>query len=713
MSPGRTHPLDLPLHKRLAASVGAWKAIGASSTVRNWIVHGVRIEWRGRPIQPFRKAGPPVTAAQSKWWHAGEAVRLQKQGSLYKYPAGVVPEYCSPAFLVPKGAESWRLVINEKHVNLACIPRKCRYESLKMLQRLDLSGVHAVKVDLKDAYYQVPVHAADRKYFAFEFAGSFYHLNCLPFGWLNSPWYFTKVVKALVTYIRTVRKANPKSGPPPAPGQFYSIPGRQGQHSAVKVLPYLDDFLFLFKDKEAAQAGSTWLQELLFWLGFTPHDKKCVWTPSTRVEHLGLIVDLGRGVFEVPAKKLARLANMAKGLRITASKNCRLVKKQELASFCGFAQSLRLAVSCAGLFLRSLYDACSAVKGWRGTVRLDRQAMADLQWWSRIPVRHCEAPIQLKAGTPELYVDASMQGWGASMAGQEARGYFTPEERTMMIAQLELRAVRYALLSFPAELKDRCVLLREDNTVTESVIRNACSKSPVMMEEYRLLWAVADELHISFKVVRVASADNIADAPSRHVDRDDYKLCAEQFRAIESRFGPFDVDLFASTTNAQCSKFFSATRCPGTAGVDALLQCWSGMKCYGNPPFSADVMLQVVQKVRMEKVDVVLVVPNWPGQAWFQELMILPVTVLHLPGDTPLFARGVSGGRELSPPPKWGVLAVHVQPSLAGWVNRTQVTVRGLRLPRVAKLPGCGTAMQPLPRARRPRRSCLICEPPC
>jgi hypothetical protein len=68
----------------------------------------------------------------------------------------------------------------------------------------------------------------------------------------------------LVTYIRTVRKASPKSSPLPALGHFYRIPSGQGQHSAVKVLPYLDDFLFLFEDKEAAQAGSVWLQQLLF-----------------------------------------------------------------------------------------------------------------------------------------------------------------------------------------------------------------------------------------------------------------------------------------------------------------------------------------------------------------------------------------------------------------------------------------------------------------
>jgi hypothetical protein len=35
--------------------------------------------------------GPAVTAAQAKWWHAGESVCLQKQGSLFQHPAEVEP----------------------------------------------------------------------------------------------------------------------------------------------------------------------------------------------------------------------------------------------------------------------------------------------------------------------------------------------------------------------------------------------------------------------------------------------------------------------------------------------------------------------------------------------------------------------------------------------------------------------------------------------
>jgi hypothetical protein len=145
-----------------------------------------------------------------------------------------------------------------------------------MLQRIDLSGVHAIKVDLQDAYYQVPVQQAHRKYFAFEFAGHFYHLNCLSFGWLNSPWYFTKVAKAMVTYVRSCRTATPTA----APGRMYRTPGRSEQHNAIKVLPYLDDFLFLFKDKEAAETGSVWVREMLFWLGFTRTPKSAFGRPA-------------------------------------------------------------------------------------------------------------------------------------------------------------------------------------------------------------------------------------------------------------------------------------------------------------------------------------------------------------------------------------------------------------------------------------------------
>jgi len=634
----------------------------------------VPIEWRGRPIAPFQKKPLPVTAAQRKWWFNTEKARLVKQGSLFVYPPGEVPLYVSNSFCVPKGSDSWRLVVNAKHVNLACKPHKCRYETLKLLQRLPISNAFAIKADLKDAYYQVPIAPEYRKFFAFEFAGEYYHLNCLPFGWLNSPWFFTKISRVFVSYLRSPRAAASSTASRALPHSIFpprSQSRRQNSNdprlTGARVLPYLDDYLFLFPDKETAHAGSQWIRDLLFWLGFTPHDKKCVWEPTQRVEHLGLIVDLQHGTFEVPAKKAARLVNLAKSLRITATKQCRLVSKQDLASFCGFAQSVKLAVSCAQLFLRSLYDALSSSPGWRGKVRLNRQAMSDLQWWSDLPVRHRQAQIQLKPGSPELYVDASKTGWGAVLNGDlVARGSFTPAESSLMIALLEMRAVRYALQSFADLLRDRCVLLREDNTCTESVIRNACSKSAAMLAEFRQLWHLADELHVTFKVVRVASAQNLADAPSRLVDSADYQLRDVFFQQLQRRWGPFDVDLFAAPHNALLSRFYSAAYCPGTSGVDAFMQPWSGQRCYGHPPTAPDVLLQVAQKLQEEAVEAVMVVPFWPGQQWFAELVQLADEAWLLPQHASLFLPGPQGDPHSWLPPTWKVVAFHIPPSRPG-----------------------------------------------
>jgi hypothetical protein len=97
------------------------------------------------------------------------------------------------------------------------------------------------------------------------------------------------------------------------------------------------------------------------------------------------------------------------------------------------------------------------------------------------------------------------------------------------------------------------------------------------MAEYRSLWAVLDELHVQLQVVRVASAHNLADEPSRVLDRGDYRLDPAVFACIDALWGPHDIDLFASDTNTQLPRYFSLYRCPGTSGVNALLQPWGGL----------------------------------------------------------------------------------------------------------------------------------------
>ena len=62
-----------------------------------------------------------------------------------------------------------------------------------------------VKVDLKDSYFAIPVHAEHRKFLRFWFEEKTFEFNCLPFGLLPAPWVFTKTFETHGSTLTRVR----------------------------------------------------------------------------------------------------------------------------------------------------------------------------------------------------------------------------------------------------------------------------------------------------------------------------------------------------------------------------------------------------------------------------------------------------------------------------------------------------------------------------
>ena len=653
----------MSLYKGLRDRLANWHAIGADSATLRRLKHGVPVEFAGDVLPPsFRLSPIPATDQQRAWWFEVEEPRLVQLGAIRRCPQdSPAPLYCSNAFCVPKD-KTWRLVVNLKRLNSFCKPYKCRYDTLKLLSSWDMKNSWMVKVDLQDAYYHVSVQADHRHFFTFEFCGVLYEMCTLPFGWVNSPYFFVKTMRSVVRYLRDPEHALRRHchrPPPPPPHQFYPSQ-RTAYRYGVRALPYLDDFLFVFSTKAQAVAGSVWIRDVLDFLGLSHHPRKCQWEPSQRVVHLGLIVDTSSGQFEVPGEKLAKLKRMAVDLRVTAKKNRRLVLKSELAKFCGFAQSVKLAVPPAQLFLRDLYDDIAQPVSWSSRVRLSRASMRDLDWWANIPTQHSSSPIQMQPVSAMLSVDASSHSWGAVLNNVVARSYWDSDELQLHINLKELRAVRYALLSFSHLLQGKIVMLNEDNSTAQAIITKYSSKSPELHLEFRLLWDTMCKLGITLRVQRVNSADNIADAPSRFVDEADFKLHSRWFDFIDARFGPHDVDLFATNLNAQLPCFFSRFHCPGTSGVDSFAQEWAPYNCYANPPYDPDLLLSLVQRVRLDRVNITLVVPYWGAQAWWQQLMEVAAEVLYLPQEFGLFLPGLGGSVVPLPAPPWQVAVVRV-----------------------------------------------------
>mmetsp|Transcript_17685 Transcript_17685/g.26634 ORF Transcript_17685/g.26634 Transcript_17685/m.26634 type:complete len:187 (-) Transcript_17685:785-1345(-) len=127
--------------------------------------------------------------------------------------------------------------IDLRFLNLHTRKCACVFEPLSSLRRMCRKGDWMCSLDLADAYHHVPFHASALRYFTFAIETlssdgtprvEYFSTPVLNFGWTNSPFYFTEVMKAVVTCLR--------------------CPDRTGraQRPGVRTLPWLDDFAFFF-----------------------------------------------------------------------------------------------------------------------------------------------------------------------------------------------------------------------------------------------------------------------------------------------------------------------------------------------------------------------------------------------------------------------------------------------------------------------------------
>ena len=72
-------------------------------------------------------------------------------------------------------------------------------ERLHLLKEISEQDDYLSKLDLKDAYFYVPLNKQSRKYVRFEWEGSLYEFLFLCFGLGPAQRLFTKLIKVLVS----------------------------------------------------------------------------------------------------------------------------------------------------------------------------------------------------------------------------------------------------------------------------------------------------------------------------------------------------------------------------------------------------------------------------------------------------------------------------------------------------------------------------------
>ena len=588
---------------RLRHFANEWQKITSDKNILQ-IVTGVKLEFLMTPTKQ---------EVISTNYDSGTGEKIESEiQSLFK--KGVITKCAdnsdlvrSPIFLRDKKDGKFRLILNLRHLNESIAYHHFKMDTLKTVIQLLTKNCYMASIDLKDAYYTVPIHKDFQKYLAFAWDDEIYVYTCLPNGLGPAPRLFTKLLKPPIHKL----------------------------HKAGHILSaYIDDIYLQGSSFEECAANVADTIICFDKLGFIIHPTKSEFIPRQSITFLGFILDSTNMTVRPNADKIGKVTDTCK--RLLAKNDCTI---RELASAIGLLVSCFPGIAHGPLYYRELeHNKVCALKAFKGDfnkhTNIYPMAIVELKWW----VSNIKKGYKCISQPPPSIIistDASMTGWGAIWNDAKIGGHWNDREARHHINYLELLAVYNALTSFFKDVKSMHIRIYSDNTTAVCSINNmGTSHSPTCNSLVRKIWLWAIERDIWVSTAHIPGVLNIeADKKSREKPKDsEWKLDRGVFEKAVKHFDFYpEIDLFASRHNFQVDKYVSFTQDPEAHAIDAFSMSWKNLKFYAFPPFS--IILPMLQKIQQEQAQGLCVCPDWPTQSWYpimtKMLLVPPLHIKH------------------------------------------------------------------------------------
>ena len=166
------------------------------------IAQGFKIPFSQTPFQ----FGPPQLARvnqEEKLQINSEIKEMLRNGAIQQVKSGP-EELLSNLFLVNKKDRGQRPVINLKFLNSFIPYQHFKMEGMHLIKDLLQEHDFLIKIDLKDAYFGIPLNKSPRKYIRFHWEGNLYEFFCLCFGLGPVLLIFTKLLKIRIALLRRI-----------------------------------------------------------------------------------------------------------------------------------------------------------------------------------------------------------------------------------------------------------------------------------------------------------------------------------------------------------------------------------------------------------------------------------------------------------------------------------------------------------------------------
>lgn len=608
----------------------AWECVRASNVVLGWVREGVNLVFLDGPPPSWRK--PNKTMGEEEWQFADGEVKGLLERAAVRVACGVPRGVSSLKVVLKKGPKKFRLCIDMHWLGRYIKVPRFKFEGLNDVNLVLCPGDWMFSLDDVAGYHHWSIREAFRTYFAFEWDGVLYEWCVLPFGVASAPWVFTKGKRVLVKMWRA-----------------------QG----IRLIPYMDDFLFAASSREEALRLRAQVLEDLAALGWSTSWAKSQWKPAQIVEFLGFIIDTREGMVRVSESKVERILQLGQKLLGERGR----VRVRDVAVFAGVVMSVGRAVRPVRWFTRALYsligvtvftDNAAAIpwKVCRNFFRcfLTPGARVEIKWWLDNISLWNGTRIWREVILCIITTDASAVGWGAWWGEVRVSGVWPQAARFWSSNRRELMAVLLALRRYE-EWKgggswgnNLVVRVRSDNSTTVACLNKLYSKSPVLLDIIGHIWKIILQAGVDIRAEWIPGVENVtADWLSRWGGDDECSLRSEWFDLFYRFWGPFTVDCMAGAANKKLLRFYSMYPCEGSLGVEVLGWSWECECVWVFPPFS--LVGRVVEHMSICRARGAILVPKWEAQPWWPVLMGRALEWFVLPKGVRVFEgeEGVCG----------------------------------------------------------------------
>lgn len=349
------------------------------------------------------------TKAESKLM-ANEINHLLSIGAITKC-SPIAGQFISDIFLVPKKDGYMRFILNLKKFNKFVHAEHFKLEDIRIAIKLLNKNDYMTTIDLKEAYFCIPIHKDHQKYLRFYYNGILYGFTALPFGLSSSPYIFTKILQPVMALLRA-----------------------QG-HKSVR---YLDDILCIGNSKYSCLKNTCTTLRYLQDLGFVINAKKSNLEPKMSCKFLGFVLNSNLMIIEIPEDKRHKLYNLI--IKIIHTKSITI---RDFSRFLGSLTATCPAITYGWAHTKSLERArylalLNNNDNYNATMTLPSYIMSDLLWWKANIMSSVKSITNVNF-IMEIFTDASTTGWGAACNNERTGGHWTRTESSNHINYLELQ----------------------------------------------------------------------------------------------------------------------------------------------------------------------------------------------------------------------------------------------------------------------------------